>query len=175
MEWFSTILKPWHQVRPGEVRNNCGGCHGHSQQPLDFSQTAAAKFDYVIPDLANETPIVTKAEENKEPILKTVDIGAVDMEYYRDIKPILQRSCVQCHSLNGRQEAQLVLDDEEEVGGFENTYNRLAKDSKGDYGIPPLVSSWRQNQSVPVYSRFPITPEFTHLENFRAAARWMDK
>lgn len=27
----------WHQVRPGEIRNNCGGCHAHSQKPTEFT------------------------------------------------------------------------------------------------------------------------------------------
>ncbi len=134
----------WHQVRPGEIRNNCGGCHAHSQEPLDFSATAAARFDYQIPDLANETPMISR-NEHADLIQMVVNSGAVDVEYYRDIKPILSRSCVQCHSADGVQEAGLVLDDEELVNGFENTYNRLANDSQGQYGVPPLVGSWRQN------------------------------
>src|SRR5262249_11658052 len=28
-----TMAQTWHQVRPGEIRNNCGGCHAHSQKP----------------------------------------------------------------------------------------------------------------------------------------------
>jgi len=134
----------WHQVRPGEVRNDCGGCHAHSQHPLDFNQTAAAQADYQVWDLANTTPLLSKDGEGK-PAVTTVAQGAVDVEYYRDIKPIVQRSCVQCHSTAGRQEAQLVLDDEELIGGYDNTYNRLANDRQGQYGIPSLVSfGWRQ-------------------------------
>ncbi len=37
------MAQTWHQVRPGEVRNNCGGCHAHSQQPTLFEKTAAAQ------------------------------------------------------------------------------------------------------------------------------------
>src|SRR5262249_26034373 len=50
----------WHQLRPGEIRNNCGGCHAHSQQPTDFARTAAAKPDYKVWDLVNETPLITR-------------------------------------------------------------------------------------------------------------------
>ena len=82
----------WHQVRPGEVRNNCGGCHGHSQEPMDFSKTAAAKLNFPIPDLANETPIIVKNEKDKVDVVNIPE-GAVDIEYHRDIKPILPRSC----------------------------------------------------------------------------------
>ena len=27
------MAQTWHQVRPGEIRNDCGGCHAHSQKP----------------------------------------------------------------------------------------------------------------------------------------------
>jgi hypothetical protein len=128
----------WHQVRPGEVRNDCGGCHAHSQTPLDFASTAAAKADYVVTDLANTTPMLAKDGQNNT-LVTVQNTGAVDVEYYRDIKPILERSCVQCHSLNGPQEAQLVLDDTAIVNGYENTYHRLANDSQATYGIPPVI------------------------------------
>ena len=29
------MAQTWHQLRPGEVRNDCGGCHAHSQKPTD--------------------------------------------------------------------------------------------------------------------------------------------
>ena len=45
------MAQTWHQVRPGEVRADCGGCHAHSQQPLDFERTAAARPDYQVWDL----------------------------------------------------------------------------------------------------------------------------
>ena len=45
------MAQTWHQVRPGEVRNDCGGCHAHSQKPTDFKHTAAAKPDYAVFDL----------------------------------------------------------------------------------------------------------------------------
>jgi len=41
------MAQTWHQLRPGEIRNNCGGCHAHSQQPTPFEKTAAARPDYV--------------------------------------------------------------------------------------------------------------------------------
>ncbi len=101
----------WHQLRPGEIRNNCGGCHAHSQQPTDFNQTAAARPDYKVWDLVSSTPLVTtrsrdesklKWDEHDETGLRYVkrekDHGVLNVEYWRDIKPILQRSCVACHS-----------------------------------------------------------------------------
>ena len=40
------MAQTWHQVRPGEIRNDCGGCHAHSQKPTLFENTAAARPDY---------------------------------------------------------------------------------------------------------------------------------
>ncbi len=41
-----TMAQTWHQVRPGEVRTDCGGCHAHSQLPLEFERTAAGRAGY---------------------------------------------------------------------------------------------------------------------------------
>jgi hypothetical protein len=140
------MSQTWHQVRPGEVRHDCGGCHAHSQLGTDFAKTAAARPGYKIHDLTGATPLLGK-DGAGNPVIVTRPVGAVDVEYYRDIKPLLQRSCVQCHSSRGRAEAQLVLDDTSVVDGFENTYHRLANDTAAKYGIPPVISnrSWRQN------------------------------
>src|SRR5207302_4680199 len=54
-----TMAQTWHQVRPGEVRNNCGGCHAHSQQPTLFEKTAAARPDYPLWDLTANPPLFT--------------------------------------------------------------------------------------------------------------------
>ena len=37
-----TMAQTWHQVRPGEVRTDCGGCHAHSSQPVAFESSIAA-------------------------------------------------------------------------------------------------------------------------------------
>src|SRR6202042_644884 len=53
------MAQTWHQLRPGEIRNDCGGCHAHSQKPTLFQATAAARPDYPIFDLTEKTPLVT--------------------------------------------------------------------------------------------------------------------
>src|SRR6185436_16121584 len=45
------MAQTWHQLRPGEIRNDCGGCHAHSQKPTLFQDTAASKVDYAPFDL----------------------------------------------------------------------------------------------------------------------------
>src|SRR5206468_9836697 len=37
------MAQTWHQLRPGEIRTNCGGCHAHSQEPTPFEKTLAAR------------------------------------------------------------------------------------------------------------------------------------
>lgn len=70
-----TTAQTWHQVRPGEVRVDCGGCHAHSKTPVVFEGTLASKAAPV--DL---TPV-----------------PAHDVEYNRDIEPIIQAKCITCH------------------------------------------------------------------------------
>jgi hypothetical protein len=115
------MAQTWHQLRPGEVRNNCGGCHAHSQKPTPFERTAAAKPDYQIWDLTNQTPLFTtrandrsgrKWDRQNHSGVTFVKQGVKDVEFHRDIQPILKRSCVACHSRKQKKPAaRLVLDD----------------------------------------------------------------
>lgn len=117
-----TVAQTWHQLRPGETRYDCGGCHAHSQEPTDFDLTAAAKPTYKIWDLIEETPLITdrKRDESgkqwdteREAGLRKVKGGVVNVEYYRDIRPILERSCVACHTHKSDDPpAGLILDDD---------------------------------------------------------------
>src|SRR5262249_36189432 len=148
------MAQTWHQLRPGEVRNNCGGCHAHSQKPTLFEATAAARPDYAVFDLTRQTPLLTTQkldqsgkqwDVNKETGLH-FEKNVQTVEYFRDIKPILDRSCVPCHTGRADKPAgNLVLDDDRMVKtqqpaglGFEitvpGTYARLAADAKGEYG-----------------------------------------
>ncbi|MGE3809082.1 MAG: hypothetical protein AB7K24_30835, partial [Gemmataceae bacterium] len=121
------MAQTWHQLRPGEIRNDCGGCHSHSQKPTLFSDTLAAKPDYKVWDLTTDkTPLFTtrandaskgKWDADNRTGLRHAK-GVQDVEYYRDVKPILERSCVACHSLKHEKPAAgLVLDDESAYGG----------------------------------------------------------
>jgi hypothetical protein len=150
----------WHQLRPGETRNDCGGCHAHSQAPTEFKNTLAARPDYKVWDLVNTTPIVTekKNDESKqkwdakdEAGLRYAKGGPLNVEYWRDIKPILANHCASCHtSKNGKEPAaKLDLDaddtlaDRENIGKFPGTYYRLALDDRAKFGHkPPGWDSW---------------------------------
>ena len=113
------MAQTWHQVRPGEVRTNCGGCHAHSQKPTLFEQTEAARADYPVWDLTKELPLFTtrandrlgrKADVQDRTGVRFVK-GVQDVEFYRDVKPILERSCVACHTIKSEKPAgRLALD-----------------------------------------------------------------
>jgi hypothetical protein len=155
----------WHQLRPGEIRNDCGGCHAHSQSPTDFTLTAAAKPDYKVWDLVNTTPLVTekakdesrkKWDQEDTSGLRYLKKGPLNVEYWRDIKPILAKHCAECHSKKqGKVEGNLDLDADDELvqrdnlGKFPGTYYRLALDEGAKYGHkPPGWDSWgSQNAS----------------------------
>jgi hypothetical protein len=101
------MSQTWHQIRPGEIRHNCGGCHAHSQQPTAFELTAAARPDYQVWDLTKNIPLFAskrdgassrKWDKNDQTDVRLTDGSVKDVEFYRDIKPLLDRSCVACHA-----------------------------------------------------------------------------
>ncbi len=160
-----TMSQTWHQVRPGEMRANCGGCHAHSQQPLGLGQTAAAKSDYAVWDLTKFVPILKRVPANQASDPAFVGMSGVvteskpvDVEFYRDIRPILQRSCATCHTATEPNPAgNLVLDDLSlyPVDSFSGRqapgdYMRLCNDSSATWGYPPVIgkdAGWRQSNA----------------------------
>jgi hypothetical protein len=64
---LDSTAETWHQVRPGEQRWDCGGCHAHNQPaPITFGDSFASTSEY--PTQRYDTVQFT--------------------EYFRDIKPI---------------------------------------------------------------------------------------
>ncbi|HKB40084.1 MAG TPA: hypothetical protein VKD72_26850, partial [Gemmataceae bacterium] len=164
------MAQTWHQLRPGEVRNNCGGCHAHSQLPTPFEKTAAARPDYRLFDLTRQTPLLT-AKKNDQSGRKWdvrdetglhFDKAVKDVEYHRDVKPILARSCVACHTKKAEKPpGKLVLDDDRLVPGprwdlgnagpVPATYNTLA----GNYlGITRYVRGFQSRRSLLIWKIF---------------------
>ena len=161
----------WHQLRPGEMRTDCGGCHAHSQKPTLFKDTKAGRPDIVPFDLTKQTPLLTSkkndqsgrkwdaADETGLRFAKSV----LNVEYFRDVKPILDRSSSACHTDKGGREpaGNLVLDDDtpmpgpQSLGGLvvgppgkvPGTYFRLALDHTGKYGHKSPVGNWAHPQA----------------------------
>jgi hypothetical protein len=151
------MAQTWHQVRPGEIRNDCGGCHAHSQKPTEFKDTAAGKRQYAVFDAVTQTPLLTskqKDQSGKQWDVKNetglrFEKGVKDVEFHRDVKPILDRSCVACHTQTAEKPAgNLVLDDDKLRSDHiahtvPGTYYRLASDPKALFGHkPPGQSGW---------------------------------
>jgi len=138
----------WRSLPPGEERTDCGGCHVHSTDTtqLDFETTQAGKgmpitgvsglsdtdemIAYSYWDLTGDrVPVIS---ENGGVDIKTG--GSWDIEYNRDVKPIIDAKCVACHTAGGSGSA-LILDDGDAV------WPRLTKSGGYDY-IKPQVSKW---------------------------------
>jgi hypothetical protein len=160
------MAQTWHQLRPGEVRYDCGGCHGHSQAPTPWEKTAAALPGYRPFDLTRRTPLVTTKAHDESGTRWDADdrtglrfaARPVTVEYHRDIAPILARSCLPCHG-GKSPAAELKLDGDDPLpvegnGRFgredgptrlPGTYVRLVLDPAGKYGRkPPLDNSGYQ-------------------------------
>lgn len=154
LDEFGRVLamaQTWHQVRPGEIRADCGGCHAHSKQPLDFSTTVAGSPGYQVWDLTHVTPLLTR-DGNGNPALKTEPTSVVNVEFYRDIRPLLQRSCVPCHTQNNATpHGNLDLDRTavDAQTGLSEDYVRLALDDTARWGFKPVISNgtWRQTNA----------------------------
>jgi len=160
------MAQTWHQVRPGEVRHDCGGCHAHSQKPTEFKLTSAARDDYEVLDLALQTPLLTSKEQDEsgrqwdsedQSGLRFEKAGAINVEFYRHVLPIFRRSCTGCHSKdNPKPSANLVLDDLEMVKGrggggmfrsepggrIPATYAMLVRGVLDPYGQKHVANRW---------------------------------
>jgi Hydrazine synthase alpha subunit middle domain len=134
------MAQTWHQVRPGEARYDCGGCHAHSKEPLDFEDTAAARPDYVVPDLARRTPLLTLGAGN-QPGLRTVASHQVAVEWFRDVEPILEARCASCHGgaspAAGLTLARSAPRVERDGVAWPAAYFRLVLDTFAEFSAPP--------------------------------------
>ena len=113
----------WRALKPGENRTDCGGCHAHSVQPLDFATTEAGKRRPItgIDGVASTDPVVEDGlwdlTSNKIPLLNATGVTfkpgySYGVEFNRDIVPILNRRCVSCHTAGQPAGAKLILDND---------------------------------------------------------------
>lgn len=167
------MAQTWHQVRPGEIRHDCGGCHAHSQKPTRFEDTLAASANYQVFDLTKQTPLTTTKQKDQsgqrwdtsdDSGLRYQPNGVVNVEYFRDVQPILKRSCIACHTAQGGKQpaGNLNLDaDHEQVnlpnqGRWPGTYYRLATDASAKFGHKPVIhnGTWRQTNASRYIRKF---------------------
>lgn len=133
------MAQTWHQLRPGEARYDCGGCHAHSREPIPFEQTFAGQPGYVPTNLATQTPLLQVNELYGNPTVTTLPQTQVTYDYVNDIQPILQNRCSGCHQ-SDNSDGNLNLHDDQnniscETGQWPGTYYRLVIDNNQD-GCP---------------------------------------
>ena len=126
------MAQTWHQVRPGEARYDCGGCHAHTKAPLAFETTVAGNDGYVATDAGLQTLLLQLTQLSGSPGTVTVAQPSVTVEYFRDVRPILTAKCAGCHAddtsdgkLNLHADASAVSCSGQTWPG---TYYRLAVD-----------------------------------------------
>ena len=76
------MAQTWHQVRPGEVRNNCGGCHAHSAEAHAVREDRGRKARLSVFDLTRHAA----ADDASRPIEshRQWDARATDRPALRD-------------------------------------------------------------------------------------------
>ncbi len=145
------MAQTWHQVRPGEARYNCGGCHAHSKQPLAFESTAADLPTYTIPDLAHSTPLLTLSDAG-QPGVRTIASHQVTVEWFRDVEPILERRCASCHGgaspAAGLPLARSTAHVDRDGVSWPGAYFRLVLDAAAEFSTAPPAdqSQWYSPQ-----------------------------
>lgn len=157
MTLFSELT--WRAAVAGEVRTDCGGCHAHSIEPVDFAGTAAgnrlpirvAGLNPGDPEISEglwdlttgRVPLVTRGAGGI-PLTRLVEGGMVDLEFHRDIVPILENRCVSCHSTAAnRSGTDLAFDG---ATPEDDAYFRLVKDKSGAFGGEPPGGSYTYPQ-----------------------------
>jgi hypothetical protein len=132
----------WRGLKPGETRVDCGGCHAHSVEKLDYSSTQSGNRAPIqgIANMAVSDPMVQEGlwdlTKGEIPLLAEQGITKVpgqsySVEFNRDVLPIINNNCIGCHTSGGSGEA-LILD-----GNTDETkpYTILTK-SDASYSYP---------------------------------------
>ena len=92
--WCSTWRRPGTRCGPGEVRNDCGGCHAHSQQPLDF-ETHRRRRSRLRGPRPRRAP--RRSSPSTAPGSRRCDGAPAarrsTVEFFRDVRPILEARC----------------------------------------------------------------------------------
>jgi hypothetical protein len=164
----------WRGLKSGEVRTDCGGCHAHSIEPLEFSTSEAyrslhlphhsssttgisglveneARVNNGIWDLTtNLTPLITGAID--KPAVTFVAGSMVGVEFNRDIAPLIETHCVSCHHDDQTDTTLLFTGTSVDVKGTDAltpylTLKATGKPSGGAYTVPQKSHYIRTNQA----------------------------
>lgn len=137
------MAQTWHQVRPGEARYDCGGCHAHSREALEFERTAADRPSYTVPDLARRTPLLTLDAAGRTG-LRTLASHQMTVEFQRDVAPILEARCASCHGganpAGGLSLSRAAAPVERDGVSFPGSFFRLVRDTFAEFTPAPPPS-----------------------------------
>lgn len=147
----------WRGLKSGEVRTDCGGCHAHSIEALEFSTTATeknlanpenitaaimaeisgvnyndARLRNGLWDLSTSTPLLVESDDKVSVAFNEAPI--VGIEFNRDIQPILDEKCISCHTTDGAA-SDLLLDGSGELNSY-LTITTTGKPEGGSYQMP---------------------------------------
>jgi len=146
MTLFSELT--WRALKPGEIRTDCGGCHAHSIPALEFNTTATGKRFPIFnvtgvgdldPRIADSTWDLTTGSI---PILSDKGVvfhknGILDVEFRRDIFPILENNCMECHKVSNESSSFIITKSNPDKTYQDITYN---KRKNGKNFIIPQIS-----------------------------------
>jgi len=131
----------WRALKSGEKRVDCGGCHAHSIPALDFETTAAGKgyLLYDIPGVDDFDPRIDNGTwdltQGSIPILAQNkvdfhDAGVLNVEFRKDVFPILEKHCASCHNTRENKYSFVVSPDDADKTYQDLKYNRLKNGKK---------------------------------------------
>jgi len=190
----------WRALKSGEKRADCGGCHAHSVEPLDFATTEAGKGRPItnVAGVSSTDPEVKDGvwdlTLNKIPLLNNAGVTfepgySYGVEFNRDIKPILNNRCVSCHTAGQPAGAKLVLDSDpwsrlSETGDYANNMVQVSRYIRAPQARQSLLvwATWGERLDGRTnaergddidFNGHPSIPGITDKEK-RTIARWVD-
>jgi len=138
----------WRALKSGENRTDCGGCHAHSIPALDFKTTATGK-GYPIYDVPGVDDFDSRIDDGtwdltsgSIPVLAENKVvfhhsGVLDVEFRRDVFPILKQQCMSCHQTKNERSSFVITADSADKTYQNLTYN---KRKNGKKFIVPQIS-----------------------------------
>jgi hypothetical protein len=143
----------WRGVKSGEKRTDCGGCHAHSIEPLDFATTQAGKISPIsgVANLDLTDPMVQEGlwdlTQGSVPLLSESGVSknssySYGVEFNRDVLPIINSNCLSCHTADGTGK-ELILDGTNDAG---DAYASLTK-PETEYKYPQVSKYIRVPQA----------------------------
>jgi hypothetical protein len=144
----------WRALKSGEKAVDCGGCHAHSVEPLEFSTTQAGSSAAIsgVANVSDAEPIIQNGlwdlTQEKTPLLSDLGVTlnssySYGVEFTRDVLPIINANCITCHT-SGGSGSMLILDGS---GGAGDAYAELTDNSLNTYSTPQISKYIRVPQA----------------------------